>query len=129
MTRPAHKPGLISLLAPVAANAFYEISGLPERWETIPEYKRATFRRVASEAVSIAKVSNRLGVDARTQVAVAVAGAFLDPRDCPAWLIRRYGWSQGTEREASRPIWLFMADAIIAEGRRLRAQQDQRRAA
>lgn len=116
-------------LAPVCADAFYVACDDRDRWATLPEFKRVTFRQMTADALDAARLQRRGGVELNMLVARALSDAFLNRADCPDWLRRRYDWFTGYGREHARPIWLATAEALIAAGRELRARQHAARAA
>jgi hypothetical protein len=114
---------LVEHLASAAAAAFFEAAGEPFAWTSTPEQKRATFRKVARAALGAARQYRRMGVaDPSRMLGRVVSDAFLDRDDCPGWLRHRYDWNTGLDRDGARPVFLAMAQAIIAAGREAKAK-------
>jgi hypothetical protein len=111
-----------SQLAPVIADAFFAASGEPERWATLPEYKRVTFRNMAVSGLAAARHSGSLS-EARLEALIgqALCDTFLAGPDCPRFLKVRYDWSTGIHREASQALFIIAARAFVAAGRELKA--------
>lgn len=123
MTKPVTlTPERVDELAAAAADAFFEACGEPDRWAALPDHKRATFRLIVGQVVATAKSYKGVtGLDLTPMLGRAASDAFLAGPDCPRWLQVRYDWRTGAQRDEARPIFLAVAQAIVARGQAIRA--------
>jgi hypothetical protein len=115
--------GLAERLAVAAADAFFEACAEPDRWSSLPEYKRETFRLMAVRALATARQYRAArGAPIARILGRVVADTFFERPDCPKWLRVRYDWTTGMRADEARPIFLAVAEAIVGEGRAARRE-------